>query len=1016
MEKSFLSYIAEKYSTCEELCSYCFVFPNKRAGLFFSQELKKQAKKVFLFPEITTISDFVGNVANTLEPSKIELQFILFDAYKNVIGDDKLPFEKFASWADMLLSDFNDVDRYLVDAKDLFRNTKELEEIKSTYLTEEQREFLKEYLNLKETDVKNDVFWTHLNSEKNTNDKYKKLWQNLLGLYNEFNRLLDEKGLSYSGKSYRKAVEEIKSRDAKDFEYKRYVFAGFNMLSASEMVMFKKLKEKGLAEFLWDANSPAFTKETNKAALYIKRNKELFPAPDWFGEPEIDNFPEVNVYSIPSKVGQAKFASSIMAKYVEDGIIDNPDNAIDTAIVLADEDIFMPLLSSLPDSLKQVNVSVGLSIKNSSVVTFMGALTKLHRQSRSSANGQIQYLSSDVKEVLTHPIMRSLAFETGSEVLDHVKQGNLYLLNAEFLTSKSELFDIVFTPLRIGGVGIADAKKYLDRVLTIVNKYADTFEEFEDRNDDKVTLTTSLEKTFVSQYANALELVSDLMDEYKINLDDSTTFLYLVDCIAEAGQIAFEGVPLNGLQIVGMLETRCLDFKNVTILSMNENVFPRKQMANSFIPESLRKSFGMSTIEHQEAMFAYYFYRLISRAERVNVLYDSRVDEMQTCEKSRYIVQLQKLFENCTVNFKNVDMNVSAQTETEIEVKKDERIMNRLNRFKSGLKEGEKNYCLSASSIKTYLKCGLQFYLKYIEDLYEEDKDVEFIEASTMGTIVHDALQQIYQNATLKNKDGEILIEKKYLDSYASPNNANLKTVVRRLVNEIYLKKGIGCDDELRGEALIVGDVVCHYVFAVLKYDSSITLGSENKTLIYVSGEKKEKYELTLGENTFNFSLTIDRVDKVNENGVEYLRIIDYKTGKDETSFKADGDLGEACTEALHDTNLSAIVQVFLYAYVYRQMHTIGEKTIIKPMIYKLRKMDESGLFYTEKEGRSNVKHPILINEMGKGGTKKSDELYSKMLDLITEKIDELFNPDAPFTQGEKDNCKYCQFANLCRR
>ena len=968
---SFLQSVARTFlSKGEEvLKDYCFIFPNRRSSVFFEKELVDNAKSAFILPHITTISDFVCDITHMVECSRIELMLDLYEEYKGIIGENCEPFDEFCYWGDIILNDFNDVDLYLVDSDSMFVNLKEYKEIGTDYLSEEQKSALNEYFGESVASRSTNVekFWKHTSAYKsgcNNSEKYFYLWELLGELYRRFNSRLALKGVSYSGHIYRKAVDRLKAVSVEDLEFKQYVFVGFNVLSTSEVQMFNILKDKKLADFYWDLNSPALRDSNNKATRFLSRNIKAFRSKYTLDEPQITSFPQIKVNAIPGNVGQVKCAVDIVKQLIADGKIKDDKDLLNTAIVLPDENLFIPLTGSIDKNIiNKVNVTMGFPLKKSLVSTLLTAVSKVHRQAR-KIKGEFFYYIEDVKGLVSHPYIKLMASGEVQQLLQTLAKDRKFFVSVETIKESCPTFWELFSP--VTSMSLNDLIGYTDNILNfLVNKVTPSLET----QDDK-----TIEITCVRKYIEQFHQLVDIIGKYTIELNENT-FFYLVDRFITGSIVSLQGEPLEGLQIMGVLETRCLDFKNLIVLSMNEKVFPRKHFSRSFIPYNLRKGYGMATIEHQESMYAYYFYRMISRAENVFLLYDARTSGLGSGDPSRFVQQLCKIYTESNTKIEYVSFDISSSKDLVIEVPKTPRIMEKLNVYRT--KDSGK--FLSASAINSYIACPLKFYFEKVEGLRIQDEITEFMNYSTFGTIIHEIMNEIY--TPFINQ----LITGDYLSRYLKNEGHCLDKIIVRVVNRIYYNKGENCYDELDGEGYMIEDVIKHYVIEILKYDS-------NKNFVYCQGEKEESdYWDELG---INFKQFIDRIDTVDDgDSTPYLRIVDYKTGNDETSV---ADFKSAMDNS-KDKIKKAIIQIFLYCNFYNYKNKTDRR--IKPLIYTVKDLSQAEI----KIGRNIVDDYRDYN----------DDFMQNMRC----KIDEMFNEDIPFMQTENDkSCQYCKYKDFCRK
>ena len=966
----FLRFVARAFveNHVGELHNFCFVFPNRRSSVFFIEELSKIAGNTMLSPCVTSINDFLTELTDSVEPSKIEQLFILYQEYQRIMSESAEPFDRFSYWGDVILNDFNDVDKYLAEPKRIFNNIRNLKNISSNFLTEEQIQVIEEYFGTTDNHrVTDDKFWNDpsVYGEKAV-DRFVKIWDKLYEIYVSFNSRLSEQLLSYSGRIYREAVQRVSSMGAEDFAFSKYVFVGFNVLSLYEIKIFGALDDKGIADFYWDCNSPALRDPANKASWFISRNMKKFRSKLHIDQPEITDFCPIDVIGVPSNIGQVKYTSRVLDELIDSGAISDTHNAINTAIVLPDEGLFMPLLDSLNDRITGVNITMGYPLRLSDIAVLVNRIAHLHKQSRKSGNDVI-FFHEDVKDLISHPFMRLINEEqcaylskymavSGRFYITFSKIQELLSQHTENESSDTASLEIIFKPV--------PSEYTSNMLLAFINRIL-KFVEAGLLANGRIP-AESVTMGMISKFMDSLTILSGTIAKYDIAMNENT-FFYLVGRTVSSVAIAFEGEPLHGLQIMGVLETRCLDFDNVIILSMNERVFPRKHYSRSFIPANLRRGFGMATVEFQDCMYAYYFYRLISRAKRVTLLYDARRQSIGSGEYSRYIEQLRILYPKAPVSHKVLDFSINAPGDLKIEVEKNDRIMERINRY---FTPGS-GYYLSASAINKYINCPLSFYFEKVEDFKIADDVKEFMDASTLGTIVHDVMKDLYSNRRI--------ITKAVIDSL----RPQVGPLVKKYINEHYTHNENG--DEETGETEIVGQAINYFVNSILTYDSN--LGKFR----FIMGEQEQKVHW----NGMNIRQYIDRVDAIiDENGNEHIRIVDYKTGADPTSASS---VAHFITD-IGGKRCKAMLQLMLYCNVYA--HDKGlDDTPIQPVIYKVQKMSDSG-FKVDKKDITNYY-----------------DINKEFLDVLNAIKDELLSKDTKFKQtGSPSHCSYCKYAAFCHR
>ena len=984
MTTSFLRQVAQYFQDKPAIHDYCFVMPNHRSCKFFERELDLASKGVYLMPEVVTITDFLSSLTDSVPVRPVEALFLLYQCYTRIPGNENYKFDKFIYWGNVVLNDFNDVDMYLVDPEMLFKNVKEHREIQSNYLDGDLQKIVSHFLNLSIEGVAadNEDFWRNYDGDNADEDgvkaKYLKLWQSLYQLYTDYHRELQSRNLCSMGRMYRNAVDAVKEREFKSNE--KYVFVGFNMLTTCEMAIFKRLKQRGNALFFWDLASAAFVNDEgiNNGSKFVKFFRQEFPEPFDFTIETLNEFPEIEVVGVPSNVGQAKYCYQLLNQLTTNKIIDS-SNAINTALILPDDGLLVPLLNSLPPTIKKKNVTMGYPLSTSDIASLMRVVAKMHSQARRNADGEWAFYRGDVKIVLSHPIIKNYF---GSEALELrriiAEMGMFAVPQSTFAsTNLSLLFSTIDHTDDANSVNKL-LKQYIDFCLNVSKAMNAPKVEAEEEADEPAM---TLQEAFLNQYIEVLNQLIDALSRYQVPPCESSVF-YLIDRLATAFSIPFEGEPLQGLQIMGMLETRCLDFENIIILSANEGMMPGKTRRNSFISDFMRRNYAMSTTADQEMMWNYNFYRLIGRAKRLIMVYDTSDQAMGSGEVTRYASQLEMVY-GCKVKRRMFSLSNTTSDPINIMMPKHDHAIEQLNTYRSGM--GSRS--LSASSIKEYINCELMFYFNKIERLRAGDDDADFMDAGTFGSIVHDTLQHLYYpNIGGKQRTGDHRVTCGDIKRFIKDK---LDGVVETLVNETYLRNS--SSSKLIGEASIVSVAIKKYVMAALGYDIALLNDNNSNAFTIVECECQHNISLNYGGVDFNFTYIADRIDRLPDGT---LRIVDYKTGKDDTSFTTVDDLFTVTTK---DKNLRGILQLMLYCNAY----AIEKKTDapIMPVIYKLRNMSETGVIYNG----SQLKDYHAIN----------NEFKAKM----DEKIGTLFNTDAPFRQSsQNDSCRFCKYIDFCRR
>lgn len=1022
---NFLKQIAEIYCQQERdnLIDYCFVFPNKRSGIFFSKHISdifSENKLIGIMPKVTTISDFIYDFNSTTEASRTELLFILYNIYSDILtktltaqeikdGLNLIDFNKFIFWADMLINDFNDVDKYLVDPAQIFKNIHDLKEISSNFLSKEHLEIISRYWKEAELRKEEKDFWRHItsngakfendssDSERQTAAGFVKLWQVMFLIYTNFRKKLEETGISYSGMAYREAVDRINEMSPEQFQFKRYIFIGFSTLSAAEKKIFNLLKKYRLADFYWDYSSPAFKIEGNPASKFISKLVAEFPSIYELQEnAEEFTYPHFDIFTLPSTTSQAKILPSII-KTIHPELFNDKEphgSIMDTAVILPDEALAVPLVHSIPKQIEDVNFTMGFPLKLSQIASLLKNIISLQLRARKLSE-EYTFYYEDVIAVLSHPIIRKVAGETANAITRMINEQRMFNI------SLSELSKEIYSPLHPLFCFVENVNEpikvfeYLDNLLNwllyAVKQFNKLNEENANNEDKIIESSPTLEIGFIRSYQEALSKLKDLFDNH-INIKDifieDKTIFHLVERTVGNLTVNFKGMPLKGLQIMGLLESRALDFDNIIITSMNERVFPRKLHSKSFIPNMIRKGYGMATIEDQESMFAYYFYRLISRAKRVYLLYDSRTTGLKSGDASRFINQLKYIVPKENITYHNGSFTLSSFDKYKIKVEKSSEVMSRLNLFRTENPATQR--FLSASSINEYINCPLKFYLSTVEKFYQEDEIKNYMDEGTYGTIIHEIVENIYKEAQ-GNPPKPFEVKHSWLEKLKNPKTTIIDKFIERAIKKHYLKQPENSNEPLYGDSEIFFKIMKRTIMLMFEREQQLP------PFYFLQGEMKQNVRMPITKDlTINFTFRIDRVDKTyDENGREIIRLIDYKTGGDEIKASSIESLFK---ETSSGKRPKAILQLLLYANAF----AIDKKYegAIQPFIYQLRTIAVESLS-TIKINKNDIIDYHEVNE--------------EFMDNLGKVLTEMFDPNIPFeAKPSQSACKYCQFKELC--
>lgn len=965
-----------------DLSKWIMVFPNKRSGMFMKKYMhetlvKTSAKPAFM-PRFVTMGNFITRFAPRPEMPRREQIFLLYDCYRNLLTkrrrDEQLrDFDRFVFWGEMILDDFDDIDRQLVDAGKLFRNLKDLKEISADYLDDEQKRLVRQIWGENAQTSAVTEFWMHVNTTDgdSAEARFINLWELLGELYAEFKSAMHERGYDTSGGQYRDACQRIRDIGRECLVDQHYAFIGFNDFSHSEILLLKCLKDAGAATFFWDMPAPLLVDGIDSRLLkHLATLQRTFPSPEDFIAPVTDSSPQIDIVSIPSNIAQAKEAGSTLEQWADGGMIDG-GNAINTAVVLPDESLLTPLLMSIPECIPAVNITMGLSFATTPFAAMLRSIISMQLRSR-EIHGRIHYYYADIMEVLSHPHIQVVAPKSADKIKKHISGNRLFNIPAEDLCHDWPELAYIFSPIKDQN----DPARIHEYMSAMIDGLEAALSE-----NGKPSQGGLPESGMLDFFRNEIGELRRLIVDYGITMSESTYFA-LFERLLQSRRIDLQGTPLRGLQVMGVLETRSLDFDNVVILSMNERIFPRKSYMRTMIPNNLRIGYGMQTIDHQDSLYTYYFYRLLSRAKRVKLLYDSRTGSFGAGEASRYIAQLKHLAKDGNVRFRSLQFPASVSQPAPVTVRKDPVVTEELKRFMPG-----GNAFLSASALKSYKRCRLQFYLQYVRNMRGENEVTDYMPAAVYGSIVHKIIETLYSghegHEIGRDDISRILDTPGLIDS-----------TIDRIIFDIYYRN-VKYDDtnEMPAEGFVISSVIGHYVRMMLKLEQESFCKPAFK---YVRGELPVasppcwRIDDTL---SVNFKMSIDRVDEISPG---HLRFIDYKTGSDKVGKT---DIESLFKRESHD--FDAIFQLMTYCTVYSDL--IDPTCSIKPVVYPFKIMAASGSI-----------PPIVIDDVELEDFRQAGEEFR---DRLFDMIHEIFSPECDFDQAEKaESCKFCPFLNLCGR
>lgn len=893
---SFLDSIASVLinNNSDQLSDTIVVLPNKRAKVFLVEALKNQVSTNIFSPEIISIEEFVQEIAGIRSVDPIELLFEFYEVYLSITDKaNQQTFELFANWAKTLLQDFNEIDRYLLDPSHVLSYLKDIEDIKKWGIeVENKTQLLENYID----------FWKLLPNY------YQSLYTHLLN-----------KGIGYQGLIYREAVNNL-NHFSNSIPNKQFLFAGFNALNAAEEKIIQHLIASDCAKIYWDADQAFLNDPFHDAGLFIRRFaatwKHYKSNPfEWIVN-DFSQTKNIHVIGTPKTIGQAKIAGSI----IENTINANPNGSLDkVAVVLGEENLLVPLLYSLPSSVGALNITMGYSSKNNPAQILIAKLFKMHTNALSRNSKSYVLYYKDVLDVLTHPLVEPYA-KTGS-LVHTINQNNYTFIPHQKLVElnaiPSDLFFLLFQKWEKGSIAVLETISAL--LLTIKNNLSNDSEE------EKIT------KAFVFAIFKVINKLINYYSQHQ-HIDKIETLYAIYKQVIDLAEVSFEGEPLSGLQIMGVLESRVLDFETVIITSMNEGKFPAGKSQNSFIPYDVKRELGLPTFKEKDAIYTYHFYHLLQRATNIYLLYNTESEGLDAGEKSRFITQLEvEKQKNHTLTHEIYNAILPETAYKPMVIPKSESVMLRLKEI------AEKGF--SPSALTSYIRNPIQFYFQKILRISEVEEVEENIALNTLGTIIHETLKVLYEPFI-----GKFISESDIENCFKQIDSEVLKQF------KLVYKEG----EIKKGRNLLAFEVAKRNVSNFLKVElESIKNGDAIKILAL-----EETFERILNHPNLPFPVLIKgNVDRIEErNGI--IRIIDYKTGKVEkgnVSLKTWKGLTE-------DIKSDKIIQVLAYAFMYE--HHAKEKPIEAGIISfkNLKAGFLSFNFKEEKEVFSIINGEVLGN------------------------------------------------------
>lgn len=940
----FLEEIAElilrKYT--ESSGELTLVFPNRRAGLFFQKYISAKVNKPTWSPEIVSIEEFIKNLSNLKSADKFDLIFELYQVF-NKLNNSKESFDRFYYWGNIMLQDFDELDKFMVDPELLFKNLAHVKDIENSldYLEDDQKQLIED-------------FWSGFGEKLSRHQQgFLGIWDNLFQTYQQFKNRLYEKGLAYNGMIYRDVEGELNLGQT-ELKVEKVIFAGFNALSKSEEAIISWFVKEGKGEVFWDADDYYLKDNKQEAGRYLREmkfgNQVLRKSfKESYGNAFIGSNKKIELISVASNVGQAQQASEILEEL--EGWLDE-----NTAVVLPNNELLFPLLHALPECVDKLNITMGYPLAASTIFGFLDALIDLQIR----ADGKKVYYYRSVLTVLRHPVFTTVKDDQIIEIEKKIVKNNTIWVSERWFLDDHNVLKLIFN--RPDSIS-----EYLMEILRFLAQ------ETED----------GVEREFLFHFYTLLNRLNEFILNNKLDISKQA-FQKLFRQLVQNERLPFEGEPLLGLQVMGILETRNLDFDNVIVLSMNETLLPPAPKNTSFIPYSIRKVFELPVADHQDAMYAYIFYRLVQRAKHIYFINNSTEETGKSAEVSRFVRQLEQETD-LDISYRTVSSEVTLEDSRNITIQKNDQVNAKLSRFTAD-RNYEKRF--TPTALTTFLDCSLKFYFKYVLELYEQEEMTEDVDPMVFGNILHKVMERLYLPF---DKDGNRMVAKDDVEK--------LKKEVDSAI-EVEFATQFGAEDKhyvFEGQNILAREIIKKMVLKVLEFDQK----RSPFELLGVEADEKKGYvmntKVDVNGNSISIGMKgiIDRIEKKDDT----IRIVDYKTGQDEKSFN---DIPSLFDQENKRRN-KAVFQTLFYGLLYLNVADSNTNNPVQASLFNIRelfKSDFSPLIQFKKSDIPNIR--IYFEE------------FSVHLNAL---LKEIFDGNSSFVQTEDESkCRYCPYAGICNR
>lgn len=910
MESFIREVLQNLKNSSKHLSEITFVLPSKRAGAYLLKELSAISQENLFAPNVLSIEEFTEEISGLKAIDNTISLFEFYEAYKKLTSEEEREdFETFISWAQSLIHDFNEIDRYLINYQSFFNYLSGIQDIQHWYLQEEKTDLIKRYL---------------------------AFWKKLPELYEALRDRLLEKEQAYQGLIYRRAAENISDYATRNSS--THVFIGFNALNAAEQLIIQDLLEKGNTRVFWDLDKSFYEDQTHGASLFLRKYLKEW---DYYKEHPYENFTDhfskeknVKLIGVPKNIGQAKYLGEILNDL-------NFEDLENTAVVLGEEELLLPVLNSLPPKISELNITMGFPVKNAPINSFFESLFQLH------VNLTSGFYYKDVIQILNHPTIQPVLGKSSEDLTAKIHNDNLvYLSYNQILSSfPKELSSLI-------SACFADKKNSVAKFISALHELVQILKKHLKEEEDKLGLE------FLYHFHILFNKLENLNSQYS-HLNSIKALHGFYRELVSTQTLDFQGRPFKGLQLMGMLESRALDFETVIITSLNEGVLPAGKSNNSFIPYDLKQEYHLPTFKEKDAVYTYHFYRLLQRAKNVYLLYNTESEGLNSGEKSRFITQLevenlpQHHLEKILINPKVPVQNTELK-----QVKKTPEIVERLKQLAAS--------GFSPSALTTYIRNPLDFYVQYVLGVRDQEEVEETVAFNTLGTVVHNCLEKLY-----KPLEGKLVTEKMILSFLDQ-----VEEQISSEFSESYSKAPLD-----QGKNLLIFEVAKRYLQNFLKFELQRLRSGKEIKIEQIETDLKKQISIEGLDFPVFLRGKVDRYESLN--GLP--NIIDYKTGRVEA----------------HHLNLSEWDEITKDYDKYSKSFQVLTYTSLLALAKDLKFPAEAGILSFK-----NLKSGFLKFEKKDPGSRKKDSMITEETLSLFQKelkrlIFEICDPEVPFIEKE---------------